>query len=265
MRIGKILLSFVAVVVITIAAIVWYALNNLNTIVENAVEHVGSDALKTSVSLAGVDIQLISGRGSLKSFHIANYPGFSQKNLIEINEITLDLDIAKLKPELIVIDNLTIDGVAILAEQVGTKTNLQALLDALPKSDSNASDSKKPSDGGPVQRFILKELRFTNNALSLQTEDYGLHTLKLPEIVQNDIGRAENGLTAEQLAVAVVKPLVRSAKERVEREVRELAKAKLKEKYGEKLETEKAKLKSKLKDKLGDDVESKVKNLKNLL
>lgn len=259
MKFIKILLSVVAVIVIVAGLGLWLLFSNLNGIVKEAVETVGSDTLETSVGLNNVDIQLTKGSGELNGFTIANLPGFKQEKLLSVDTVKLDIDPTSLNGDVIVIDELTIQGVKVIAEQLGETTNLQALLDKFSggESDSAASES---SEAGPDILLAVKQLNFVENSLTLATEKYGEHTLDLPNIVQSNIGSASNGLTPNQLAQAIAKPLIESAKKSVEKGVAKLAEDRLKEKADE----EKERLKEKVDEKLGEGASEKLKNLKDL-
>ena len=115
--------------------------------------------------------------------------------------------------------------------------------------------------------IAIKKLNFVGNSLSLATEDYGKHSLDLPTVTQTNLGSASKGLAPKELAVAVLKPLLEQAQDKIEEGLIDLAEEKLKEKYGERVEQEKQKLKSKIEDELGvseDEVKEKLDALKKL-
>ena len=260
MKIIKILLSVIAVIVLIVGIGLWFVFSNLNSIVKEAVETVGTDTLETNVSLNAVDIKLTDGSGELKGFSIANLPGYTQENMFAVDTVKLDIDPNSLAGDVIVIDELTIKGISVVAEQLGTTTNLQALMDRLPKSD--ATDGATSEDSGSSADVLLavKQLNFVENSLTLATEKYGIHTLDLPNITQSNLGSEANGLTPEQLAKAIAEPLIESAKKSVEEGIAKLAEEALKER----LDEEKDKLKGKIDDELGEGTVDKIKGLKDL-
>lgn len=269
MKIGKIILSIVGILILVIGAAAWYVLSNINSIVREVVESQGTKVLQTSVDLKHVDVKLLDGSAELGMFSISNYDGFSEPNLLAFEAIKVDIDPTSVNKEVIVLDEVTISGISVVAEQKGTTTNLQALMSKLPKSDSSSANSGGAGSGteGPDVLLAIKKLNFVDNGLSLATEDYGKHTLDLPNITRTNIGSASAGLTPDQLAIEVLKPLVEEAQDKIEKNLIDLAKKKLEEQYGEQIDKEKEKLKSKVKDELGvdaEDVEDKLKDLKKL-
>ena len=268
MKVGKVILSLVGIVILLVAAAAWYVLSNINSIVKEVVESKGSEVLQTAVELNHVDIKLLEGSASLGPFRIKNYEGFAEENLLAFETIKVDIDPQSLNQPVKVLDEVTISGISIVAEQKGTTTNLQTLMSKLPKSESSDSSAgSESSAGGQEVLLAIKKLNFVDNSLSLATESYGKHTLDLPKITQTNIGSSSDGLTPDELAVAIIEPLVREAQDQIEEAVVDLAKQKLEEQYGEKIDEEKEKLKEKAKDELGidtDEVEDKLKDLKKL-
>lgn len=267
MKIGKILFSIVGLLILLVGGAAWYVLSNINAIVRDVVETQGSQVLQTPVVMELVDIKLLDGSAELGKFSIANYEGFEQPNLLSFEAIKVDIDPTTINQEVIVLDEVTISGVALVAEQKGTTTNLQALLDKLPESEAAAETESSTGEAGSDVLLAIRKLNFVGNNLSLATEDYGTHTLDLPAITRTNLGSSANGLTPAELGTEILEPLLEEAQDKIEEGLVDLAKEKLEEKYGEKIDEEKEKLKSKLEGELGVDsekVEEKLKGLKKL-
>ncbi len=263
MKAVKIGLSIIGVLVLIVAIALWYLLSNLNSIVQGVVEDVGSETLQTPVTLGRVDIKLMDGAGELGDFSIKNYPGFSAPTLAQFDTVRLDIDPGSVRNDVVVIDELTISGVAITAEQKGTTTNLQTLLSKLPKSETQ-EEAPVQESAAPEILLAVKKLNFIDNSVNFVTENYGSRSLNLPKIERSNLGSADAGLTPEQLAREIARPLVEAAKKRVENELTALAKEELEARYGEEIDKKKAELESQLEDQLGEDPEKKLKDLKKL-
>ncbi|WP_096085785.1 hypothetical protein [Agaribacterium haliotis] len=255
-KFGKIILSLLAILVLVIAVALWYVFSNLNEIVKEIVEKEGSAVLQTPVSLNHVDIKLMDARATLGQFSIKNYPGFSEKNLAGFDDITVAMDPATLEGKVIVLDEIVIDGVNVVAEQKGKSTNIQTLLDKLPKSDSADSETSADSSTSEEPLLAINKLRFTNNSLKFVTEKWGSKTLKMPDIVQNNIGSASHGLTPKQVTEAIIKPLLEQAKKSVKDAAEQMAREHLEDQYGEQIDDAKKQLKDK-QDELQADADAK--------
>ena len=71
----KVLIGLVVLIII-IAAAIYYVLGNLDSIVEAAIEKHGSAALKTSVDVGSVSINLKEGSAQINDLTIDNPKGF---------------------------------------------------------------------------------------------------------------------------------------------------------------------------------------------
>jgi hypothetical protein len=258
MKAIKVVLGVIAAIVAIAAIVVVVGLQNIDKIVKAAVEEVGPKVLGTEVRLAEVKIDITAGRGELRGLTVANPKGFSAANVFSLGETALEIDTSSITGDVIVINEVLISSANLLAEQKGLKdTNLQALLDNI-ESGSSSSSSKPAASStadGDAKEILLavKKFTFTDSTMKLVSEQFGEHTLNLPPIRLKNLGSKEKGLTPEQLANAVVKPLVAQAKKAAQDRLEDLAKEKAKEKLNEKLT-----------EKLGEDGAEKLNQLKSL-
>ncbi|MEC8429701.1 MAG: hypothetical protein VXZ35_14790 [Pseudomonadota bacterium] len=257
MKAVKILGGIVAAVVLIVGVVIFLGLQNLNQIVKTAVETVGPDVVGTEVRLAGVDIEITNGRGELSGLTIANPKGFSNNNAFELGTIALQVDPSSLSGDVVVIDEILISGAHLLAEQKNlTETNLQALMNNMQGGTSVGSgENTKPaaSDSSSSVKLAVKKFTFSDSNIQVVTQEWGERTIKLPSISVADIGSKDAGLTPEQLAQAMIQPVLKAAEKSVKRDLEKLAKEKLEEKA-----------KEKLKEKLGDEKLQQIDQLKSL-
>lgn len=257
MKALKILLGTLVAVVAVVAIVVVIGLQNIDKIVKTAVEEVGPKVLGTPVQLAEVNIKVTEGRGELRGLTVANPRGFSDASAFSLGEIALEIDTESLTGDVIVIDEILIKNASLLAEQKGLKdTNLQALLNNV---QSNSAGANKPqaetqkTEAGSDVRLAVKKFTFADSDMKLVSEQLGEHTVKLPAINLTNLGSKEKGLTPEELANAVIEPLIAQAKRAAQDRLEDLAKEKAKEE-----------LNKKLTEKLGEDGAEKLNQLKSL-
>ena len=265
MKATKILAAIAMLIVLLAIGIIAYVYFNLNYLVKDAVETYGPQVTQTRVALRSVDIKPFDGKGELSNFVISNPEGFSGEHLLKADKITLQIDPLSVTKDVIVIKEMTIDGVNVLAVQKGMTTNLQELLKNF-KQGSSASD-KTQAESKDI-RIIVEKLNFLNNSVSLSTESYGDYVVDLPAIAQTGLGSKTNGLTPKELGFAIMEPFVKRAKNSVETKLKAIVKEKVtdkaKAKIDAKVDEKKAEAKEKLKEKLGEDAEKKLKDLKGL-
>ncbi len=259
MKAIKIVLGLIAVLVIAVGIFLGFGLSQINTIVKEAIEIVGTDTLKTSVKVNTVDIELLEGKGSLQGFSIANPKGFSNNSIVSVGDVGLQIDIESIPNDVKVIKEVYIDAIALRAEQKNiTDTNIQALINNLESSSSgsNSSSGSSSSSESPDVRLMIESFRIGDSSIALETEKFGGRTVKLPGYTQKNIGDKKNGLTPEQISQTIMDGLLARAKKAVKSELENLLKGELEAKAKEKIEEAKQKAKDKLQEKLGDKVKS---------
>lgn len=256
MKIVKILAAIILVVLIVVGIGVYFVFQNLNDIVKYAVEEGGTEATRTEVLLSKADIDIRAGRGELDGLSIANPQGFSSEKLFSFNKIVLDIEPTSITKDVIVIDEITIDGVNVRAEHKNlTETNIEAMLKNLTQGaggSSSGSSSTSESSGKEVL-LAVKKLVFSNSKLSLSSDQLGSFDLTVPSFEVNNLGSADNGLTPKQLAEAALKPLLKKAKDQVEKTIKDKAEDEVK-----------SKIEDKLKEKINQEDLDKLKGLKSL-
>lgn len=265
MKTIKFFAVLIVLLVALVAGVLVYVFQNINELVKEAVETHGPQVTQTRVELRDVDIKLTEGSGELNNFVIHNPTGFDSEHFLSWNKIGVAIDPRSLQSEVIVLKNVVIDGINIKVEEKGFKTNIQAMLKNLPKSDASSSGS---SDGGSAGSedsedilLALERLDFKNNAVEIITENFGKATLKVPSFELSNLGSADNGLTPEELGEAILRPLLKKTQEAVEERIKGLAAGELEAKLRQKKEELEAKLEEK-KEELKQDVEEKKEELK---
>lgn len=252
MKIMKILGILVLLLVIIIGGALFYLFSNINGIVKRGIESKGTEMTSTDVDVGGVDIELLNGRAELSNFTIANPSDFGSPKLFEAKQLVFNIDPASIRSDVIVIDEILVDGVTVVAEQKGLTTNIQAILATIKENLPKSKDDAVKKDGEPL-RFMVKKLRFADSSLRLITEKHGEQEFVIPAIEAAGLGSKEAGLTAQELGVAILEPYLEKAKAVARDKARAVAEDKLKDKA-----------EAKLKDKLGDDVEKASDKIKNL-
>ena len=104
----KIGLGVTATLIVVIAGASIFLLSNLDGLIKEAVERVGSEATQAKVSLNEVSISIKSGSGSLRGLKVANPKGFKTPSAFELGGISITLDIASIGQDPIVIKEITI-------------------------------------------------------------------------------------------------------------------------------------------------------------
>lgn len=260
MKALKIFGGLIVLILCLLAAGGYYLFSNLDALVKELVESEGPKVTSTDVRLNNVNITLQDARAELTGFSVANPTGFTSKNAFSFENITLDLDPSSLQTDVIVIDEMTVSGVNITAEQKGLDTNIQQLLNLIEKNVGGGAnaESETASDSPSKQiKLAVKKLAFTDNSINLITEKYGKHGLVMPKIEAVNLGSPTQGLTPAELGKAIAQPLLDNARKTVEQKLRKIAEEQVKDKA-------EAKLQQKLDEKLSDKDKEKLDKVKGL-
>jgi len=244
MSTGKIVGGIVLGLVVIVGGVLFVGLSNLNALIKTNIETVGSELTGTSVTLAEVNVKITEGHGALHRLVVANPAGYNGPYAFSMDSISLDIDPRSITESVIVINNISIDGASIIAEQKSlSENNLQTILDQLKSNAGSSSASSEEAAGGPDVRFMVEQFNFTNAKAQVISPQYGEKELSMPAIKLRDIGDKATGLTSEQLTQALISPIIASAKAQVSGIIKAKAQAKLTEKLNEKLsDKDKAKI-----------------------
>lgn len=212
-----VLLAGAAVVTLVLIAVLVLG-SNLNRIVKSVVVSTGTEMLGTPVGLGSVKLSLTEGSGGLYKLTIANPAGFSDANAFELDEVSLDLEVASVTSDEIVLERVVIDSARILLEEKGGATNLKTLSDRL----TQAPTSTDPAEESTSPKLVIQELRFTNSTVRIVSEKLGGESsATIPDIVLKDIGRKGAGVTAAEAGTQIMVPLMRKTLESAGRKILE--------------------------------------------
>lgn len=202
----KLLIGLIVLVVITVGA-AYFLLGNLDNIVKAAIEKYGSEVTQTHVGVGGVKIGLTDGLGSISNLKIGNPKGFKSDYLFHMDNAGVQLDLQRFSKEVIVINQILIDGPSIIYELAKSGSNVETIkknVDAYAGGGSDNGDS-----GGP--KLIIENLIIKNGdiqVLSSMVKDKTLST-KLPAIHMRDIGKDSGGATPAEVAKKVISVLTK--------------------------------------------------------
>lgn len=220
------LLALAAAAVLAVVGLVT-VLSNLNGLIAAAIEKHGSAATGTRVAVAGVDVSLREGRGAIAGLRVGNPDGFDGSDAFELGEIGIDLDVASIRHDPVVIERVEVTAPRIFAEfQRDGGSNLAEIRRQLerfaPASTEDATPGGKPAK---QRRIRIRELVIAQGEISVDASKLGIESrsLVLPSVRLKDVGGADGG-TPPELTKAILTRLVSTvtselARSEVERQV----------------------------------------------
>lgn len=186
---------------------IWQVAANLDSIVAGVIEDVGSDVLKTKVTVSGMAINLKEGKAGIGEVKIANPDGYSSANLFDMEGIEVGLDIQSMSQDVLVIKSIRIQNPAVVFEgDESGGSNMQTLLDNMGSTSSEDSAASE----GEAMKMIIDQFEFSGGRVkaSSAAKPGEVIELKLPAINMSGIGRAEGGVTVDVVMEQVTSKLV---------------------------------------------------------
>jgi uncharacterized protein involved in outer membrane biogenesis len=196
-----------ALAVIAVVVIIF----KLGSIVKTAVNRVGPEITQTTFVLNSAEISPFSGSGTLKELTIGNPKGWTTAHAFFLKEISISLVPKSLTGDHIVINSILIDNPEITYETTITNSNLQDLLKNIQQSTGGTNQPTQPetkpqAKPGKEPKIEIKSFRLQN--VTVQVAGAGnVYTVTLPELVMENLGTQEGGLTPNQLAAAIIKEI----------------------------------------------------------
>lgn len=207
-RTGKLAFGAIALVVAAIAIAIFWTLSNLDNIVKSAIERVGPDVTGAPVRLAAVHISLQDGTGEITGLTIGNPDGFDSDYALRFGKVYLSLDKASLKTNVIRINAMGVEDTSIIAEvKAGSGINLQKIMDNM-NSDDPKEQASDTGDAGT--RLIIDRFDLTQSEVSLVTGVKN-YQATMGDVHVTGIGQETNGVSSREVALQLLRPIIREA------------------------------------------------------
>jgi len=268
----KVILSLILIIVIAIGAVAYYVLTNLDAIVEAAIEKYGSEATQTAVQVDSVRIKLKEGSGAIHGLTVANPNGFALSHAFSLGEIKTDIDLASLKEEPYVIEEIIVRAPQVFVEINEDKRNnlneLKKKLSVGKPTDQPEREADRTAEAAP--RLIIKRILFTDGNIKAKVVplDNKEYDLKLPTLNMRNLGGTpgkSRGASPTELANEIIDRLIGQAKKQIKEKGIDAEVDKLKVKAKAKVDSEEAKVKEKADTKLEEEKQKAEDKLEGLL
>jgi hypothetical protein len=186
----------------------------LDSLVEEAVERVGTYALGVETRLESANIGLLSGEFSLRGLEVDNPPGFVRPAFFALRSARMELPASALLGSRITVPSLTLEGVSLALERNSNGTNYGTILDNLERLETR-SKTEGPGEGAEggkaflLERLAIRDVHVTADLLPTGGDLTKL-SLTIPEIVVEDLG---SEMTLPEICALAVKLVVQAALE----------------------------------------------------
>lgn len=193
----KKLAASLLVVVAVIGAGVFWLSGNIDGLIGKAIEKYGSAMTQAKVSVGTVKIAPADGKGIIGDLVIGNPAGFKTAHAMKVSRIEVDIDIASVTKDVIVIRRIAIIAPDISYEKGSSMTNFDAI-------QKNIAGYLGPAGSGKEQggiKLIVEELTIRQARAQASAAFTGGKTVSvtLPDITLKNIGKAKGGITPGEL------------------------------------------------------------------
>ena len=187
-KLGKIILIVIVLLIVAILLLPVYG----KGIIKNGIEAGATSALKTEVTLGGIDFSLFGGSAGVQNLVVDNLPEYKEDTLLTLGDISVDVGLTSLMSDPVHIEHIILDGMSVTLEQKGLTNNIEDLVKGLPSGDPDEPTAPEEKEEGPSKQLVIDKLDIRNVEVTVKPfREFGGATLKLNPIVMEDLGASE--------------------------------------------------------------------------
>lgn len=193
--------------IVVIAAAVFFLFAGLGDLVKAVVEKSGSDVTQVEVTLDKAEVAPTEGRAALRGLMVGNPAGFKTDNAFKMGSISVSIDIATVTKDPIVIKEVVIAGPEVTYELGTEGSNLDAIQKNVESFGGSGGGKSEGGSEGP--KVIIEHLYLRNGKVNVSAAALGGHSMSasLPEIHLQDIGKEKGGASHAEVAEKVMAAL----------------------------------------------------------
>lgn len=200
----KVLLPLLVVVLLAFGALHWIS-DNLDELIADGIVRYGSAMIQARVGVEHVELQATGGKGEISGLLIGNPKGFRTPHALRAQKISVEVDLATLGADAVVVRHVIIDRPDVIYEQGEAVTNFEAIQKNI--AAYLGPPGKRKANDGP--RLIIEELTICNATASASAPFMGGKTISipLPDISLKNIGKAKGGVTPGEVGNEIANAL----------------------------------------------------------
>ncbi len=171
-----------------------------NRAVKAGVERGASNALQVGVRLDSATLSVLAGRMQLANLVVDNPDGYEHPTLLTLENADMTVRLGSLLSDTVEMKKIKLDNVSLTLEQKGLTSNLQEVLDNLPKADEQPDE---PSRNVRVDELHIDGIEVNAKLLPIPGQADTV-TFRLSPITLKDIGTDEDVDVAQLTGVILV-------------------------------------------------------------
>lgn len=185
-----------------------------DVIVKKGIEQGGETALGVPTRVEEIDLSLMGGEAIMRNLHIANPPGFSTAQFLELDHAGMTISLQSLLADKVIVPRVEVRGVRVNLEQKNGKNNVNPLLERarrLVADKGRSAESAPPPSRSAGKKFVIAYFSLDKVQVNANLDLFGQSSslnLVLPKIELHNLGEAEQGLTMPELIEKVVQVIL---------------------------------------------------------
>lgn len=209
------IMSAAALAVIAVVVIVAVVLF-LDKGIKHGIETVGPMLTKTSVTVEGVKLSLLSGSGRIQGMVVGNPEGFKTAEAIKVGDASLAIDVGSVFADKVVVKSIRVVGPEINFETNLKTSNLGTILDNVQKfSGPEATPAKEDTEKkeAATKKLQVDDFLISGGKIQVTMTSLGGQsvTVPLPEVHLTGLGQGPEGITAAELTKLALDRVVKEA------------------------------------------------------
>ena len=193
----------IATILLVVAALIGGALfwlsGNIDGLIKDAIENYGSAMTQAKVSVGAVKIAPADGKGTISHLAIANPAGFKTAYALKVARIDVDIDIASVTRDVVVIRNIAVVAPDVIYEKGDRMTNFDAIQKNI-AAYLGPADGRKEGKKLIVEQLTIRDAKAQASAAFMNGKTV---SVPLPDITMKNVGRAKGGITPGELGQEV--------------------------------------------------------------
>jgi hypothetical protein len=190
----KKILSIAGVVILVLIVVVVLFLGQ---IIKAGIETAGPKIAGVPMSVEKVRVNPLSGKVHVKALVIGNPEGFKTESLMKLGEFNLDMSLASLFTDTILIKKILIDAPEITYEKALRSSNFSTLMDNLaPAEEPEKPETEEPKEKkASAKKVVIEDFQLNGAKVHVTLTALGgkKMTLPLPDIQMQNIGKDTGG------------------------------------------------------------------------
>lgn len=216
---------------LVIVGISVYLYNSMDALVEGAIEKHGSRIMGTKVSVGSVDISLKSGKGTIRNVEVDNPEGYSDDELLTLDEVSIDIDVKSINRDPIVIDEVRISAPkARVQVDDRARSNVSVIRANVDKYRTTSVPREQKQDAGREKRILIEKFVFEEGLVDVDATPMGVQAFdqELPPLRLSDVG-GPHGDTPDAIGKEISREFLAAVRAVVEDRIKQRATDKAKE------------------------------------